>query len=193
MPFDPDRHHRRSIRLRGFDYRDGRADFVTLCTLRRQCLFGDVIDGEMVLNALGEIVRDEWLYTAVVRPTVTLDAFVVMPNHLHGIIDLDNSPGATRRRATRRVAPTDDMQDSAARPRGPDAGSLSAIIGQFKSAATRRLVAADLLEGSPWQRNYYEHIIRNRREYDQICAYIVHNPAHWTDDAERRRRLKPVG
>lgn len=179
MPFDLDSHHRRSIRLRGFDYRDARAYFVTLCTVRRQCLFGDVIDSAMVLNALGEIVRDEWLHTSAVRSSVTLDAFVVMPNHLHGIIVLDDPP-----RATRRVAPTVDTPDSSARPRGPDSGSLGAIVGQFKSLTTRRIVAANLLEGSPWQRNYYEHIIRSPREYDQICAYIIHNPARWTEDTE---------
>jgi putative transposase len=88
MTYDPRKHHRRSIRLKGYDYTQAGAYFVTFVAHDRECLFGDVVDGVMRLNAFGEIVRDEWFRTAVVRPYVMLDPdeFVVMPNHVHGII-----------------------------------------------------------------------------------------------------------
>jgi hypothetical protein len=88
MTYDPHKHHRRSIRLPGYDYTQAGAYFVTFVAHDRECLFGDVVDGVMRLNAFGEIVREEWFRTAVVRPYVMLDPdeFVVMPNHVHGII-----------------------------------------------------------------------------------------------------------
>lgn len=91
MPMDSPRRHRRSIRLKGYDYRQPGAYFVTICTHRWQSLFGEVIDGEMVLNSVGGIVEKEWLKAAVVRSNVTLDEFVIMPNHLHGIIVMGDS------------------------------------------------------------------------------------------------------
>jgi len=96
MPHQSDPRHRRSIRLRDFDYATNGAYYVTICTQEKACRFGAVVAGEMQLNALGEIVRDEWLRTAAVRPQVVLDVFVVMPNHLHGIIMIDQPVGATR-------------------------------------------------------------------------------------------------
>jgi putative transposase len=109
MTYDPHKHHRRSIRLPGYDYTQPGAYFVTFVAHDRECLFGDVVDGVMRLNAFGEIVRDEWFRTAVVRPYVMLDPdeFVVMPNHVHGIIWITGG-GATRWVAptTRWVAPT---------------------------------------------------------------------------------------
>ncbi|HOK89274.1 MAG TPA: transposase, partial [Candidatus Hydrogenedentes bacterium] len=86
MKYNPDLHHRRSIRLQGYDYTQPGAYFITICTANRKCLFGEVVDCQMRLNETGRIVRDEWLQTAALRPGVVLDAFVVMPNHVHGII-----------------------------------------------------------------------------------------------------------
>lgn len=94
-----ERHHRRSIRLRGHDYREAGAYFVTVCTWQRGCLFGEIIDGEMELNGFGECVRDEWHQTAVIRPQVSLNAFVVMPNHVHGIVCFDAQEEGKARRA----------------------------------------------------------------------------------------------
>ena len=99
-PYDPQRHHRRSIRLPGYDYTQPGAYFITIVTHERACLFGEVVDGKMELNAFGEIVREEWFQTAVVRPYVRLDErdFVVMPNHVHGIVWIvDDVVGAQRR------------------------------------------------------------------------------------------------
>jgi REP element-mobilizing transposase RayT len=192
--YNPDIHHRHSIRYKNYDYSQAGAYFVTLCVLGKECLLGKIDDGEMQLNALGEIVRDEWLRTEVVRPYVLLDAFVVMPNHFHGIIVL------TTDRARMRVASTMDVPLSVEQlaqgrpsayvpgpvqdgPRGAASGSLGAIIGQFKSITAKRI---NLLGGTPgrsvWQRDYYERIIRNEREMNGIRQYIAYNPAHWSED-----------
>jgi len=170
-PYDPQRHHRHSIRLQGYDYTQPGAYFVTICTHGRAPLFGAVVDGEMRLNTYGRIVHDEWFKTAQLRPYVVLyeDEFVVMPNHIHGIIWIVDNVGATRR-----VAPTDNL------PNGPVPGSIGAIVGQFKSAVTRRI---NQRRGAPgarvWQRNYYEHIIRTERALNAIRRYIIENPLRW--------------
>ena len=164
-------HRRRSIRLKGYDYTQPGAYFVTICTHGRAMLFGRVVDGEMALNAYGEIVREEWFRTAQVRPYVELfpDEFVVMPNHIHGIVWIVG--------ATRRVAPTNGH------PHGPVPGSLGAIIGQFKSIVTKRINALRGTPGAPvWQRNYYEYIIRTERALDAIRRYIAANPLRWDLD-----------
>jgi putative transposase len=124
--------HRRSVRVQGHDYASRGGYFLTLCTQGRISLFGDVVSGEMRLNALGEIVCAEWFKTSEARATVFLDAneFVVMPNHVHGIIWIMQ---ATPAGATRRVAPADASAKLHSRPQGPRSGSIGAIIGQFKS------------------------------------------------------------
>ncbi len=184
-------HHRRSIRLPGYDYTHPGAYFVTICTHQRESLFGDVVDGEMRLNEFGEIVREEWFQTAKIRPNVELrdDEFVVMPNHIHGIIWIVDIVGATRRVAptttTRQVAPM------ASEPRGPVPGSIGAIIGQFKSIVTKRINILRAAPGAPvWQRNYYEHIIRNEHALNAIRQYIHDNPARWSWD---RNNLDAIG
>ena len=105
MRFDRNRHHRRSIRLPGYDYAQAGAHFITIVTQGRECLFGQVVNGEMQLNSAGQIAQDEWLRTAVIRPRVTLDAFVIMPNHVHGIIVLSDDGRDTLHVNTRRVVP----------------------------------------------------------------------------------------
>ena len=206
MTFDPQKHHRRSIRLKGYDYTQPGAYFITVVTHDRECLFGEIVDGEMRLNEYGEIVRAEWFQTAVVRPYVMLhpDEFVVMPNHVHGIIWIvDVDVGATRRVAPTRVVPTRVVPTRVVptrvvptrvaptrvapttTPRGPDAGSIGAIMGQFKSITAKRINALRDTPGAPvWQRNYYEHIIRNERALNAIRRYILNNPANWTKDAD---------
>jgi hypothetical protein len=133
MTYDPHKQHRRSIRLPGYDYTQPGAYFVTFVAHDRECLFGEVMDGVMWLNAFGEIVRDEWFRTAVVRPYVMLDPneFVVMPNHVHGIIWITGRGDPVGR-------PHDNDRDDQ-RPHGPAAGSVGAIIGQIKSIAAKRI------------------------------------------------------
>jgi REP element-mobilizing transposase RayT len=172
MKYDPARHHRRSIRLRGYDYASQGVYFVTLCTAGRAALFGEVRDGEMVLNPLGEIVCAEWLASADIRREIVLDAFVVMPNHMHGIIAIVDV-GA------------DGVRPRSASPSAPRPHSLSTFISGFKSATTRHINAQRMMDGVPiWQRGYFERVVRNERECDAIRAYIAGNPANWQRDKD---------
>ncbi len=199
MPYDPSRHHRRSIRLKGYDYTQPGAYFITICTHNRIHWFGHIVDGVMRLNAYGEIVREEWFQAAVVRPYVVLypDEFVVMPNHVHGIIwiiDRGAETPDTREtlartpqlvQAARRVAQSEASHRVASTSHGPDAGSIGAILGQFKSATTRRINALrNTAEPPVWHRNYYEHIIRHERALNAIRRYIQENPLRWYLDRE---------
>lgn len=181
MSYEPLKHHRRSIRLHGYDYASKGSYFITVCTHQRECLFGEIVDEKMRLNDFGEIVREEWLKTKGIRLNVDLDAFVVMPNHVHGIIMIrDQSVGATRRVDSRRgvspYAPTEFRSPS---------NSIGAIIRGFKDASAKRI---NNVRGMPghlvWQRNYYEHIIRNEDDLDRIQEYIQINPSNWMADEE---------
>jgi putative transposase len=168
-----ERHHRRSIRLREYDYREAGAYFVTVCTANRECFFGEIVDEAMQLNRLGEIVEDEWHRTAILRPHVSLDAFVVMPNHVHGIICFD-----AQEEGKARLAPT------TAGFGHPIAGSLPSILGAFKSASTKRINEARGTRRAPlWQRNYFDHVIRNEQELRCVREYIAANPLRWFEDA----------
>ena len=159
---------RRSIRLQGYDYSQAGAYFVTVVTQGRKLLFGDVVGGEMRLNAAGEMAQRMWADLPGRFPDVDLDVFVVMPNHVHGII-LIGEPA----RATTRFAPT-----------------LGEIVGAFKSIVTvgySRGVRAGMwrpFRGRLWQRNYYEHVIRNEPQLDSAREYIVNNPLQWELDRE---------
>jgi len=173
MKYDPEIHHRRSVRLRNYDYSSSGVYFVTICTTGKACLFGTITQGTMQLNDLGRIVDEEWRHTGTLRPDITLDAFVVMPNHVHGIIVVHDP-----RRGTARRAPTTAFGSSIPR-------SLSAIVGAFKSAASRRVNASRNTPGAPlWQRNYYEHVIRDERDMNAVREYIVINPKGWDKDEE---------
>ena len=174
MKFDPDRHHRRSIRLRGYDYAQAGAYFVTICAKDRECLFGEVVDGEIVLNPIGKIVDDEWRLSATLRDEIELDEWVVMPNHVHGVVVIDTS-----RRGDRPVGAYSHT------PLRSPSKTVGAMVRGFKSAATRRI---NELRGTPrvpvWQRNYYEHIIRDDDALNRIRQYIIDNPAQWASDRE---------
>lgn len=134
LKYNPKIHHRRSIRLKEYDYRRAGAYFITICSWNNECLFGSISDGKIQLNEYGQIVNVEWLQTGVVRPNVKLDTFIVMPNQIHGIIILNEDARTIQPvvGATRRVAPT-------RRPNGPVSGSIGAIMGQYKSIVTKRL------------------------------------------------------
>jgi REP element-mobilizing transposase RayT len=179
VPFDPSVHHRRSVRLPAFDYARPGAYFVTICTRDREQLFGDIADGVMRLSPLGRMARQEWTRTHDVRPDVTPDAFVVMPDHVHGILLLTHDREAVRH--TARGGAT-----------GPRSGSVGAIVGQFKSVVTKRINARrGTLHGVVWQRGYYERVIRGRTTLARIRQYIADNPARW--DSTRFHRALPPG
>ncbi len=172
-------HHRRSIRLRGFDYASENGYFVTLVTQARANLFGEIRNSEVALNELGTIAGEEWFKTKELRPYVELveDEFVVMPNHIHGIVWITGNDG----RGTARRAPTLERFGS------PTAGSLPTIVRAYKSAVTKRINNLRGTPGEPvFQRNYYEHIIGTEREYETIAEYIANNPINWCLDDENK-------
>src|SRR3989338_4277515 len=168
--------HRRSIRLQGYDYSQAGAYFVTICAQGSECLFGGIENDVMALNGYGCVVHDEWLRTAEIRAEIQTGEFVVMPNHFHGILIID--PGtAGMGRGTGGRAPTMERFGQ------PISGSLPTIIRAFKSAVTKRINEIRQLPGVPvWQRNYYEHVIRNEADYGQIAEYIADNPRRWEED-----------
>ena len=169
--------HRRSIRLQGYDYSQAGAYFVTICTQGKECLFGGMENGAVALNEYGCVVRDEWLKTAEIRAEIQAGEFVMMPNHFHGILIVGARRAVPVPVDTARRAPTMERFGQ------PIPGSLPTIIRAFKSAVTKRINEIRQLPGvSVWQRNYYEHVIRNEADYGQIAEYIADNPRRWEED-----------
>ena len=163
------------MRLPGYNYRQAGVYFVTLCTFQKAKLFGVVVDGEVVRSSLGKVVREEWQHVAKVRSNVQLDQFVVMPNHLHGLIFTEDTQYAK----SSQIVAAPKCKDS----RTLQAGSLGAIIGQYKLAVTRSAKLSQVFSGQKiWQRNYHEHIVRSESSLDDIRRYIVENPARWVED-----------
>jgi putative transposase len=170
---------RRSIRLNGFDYSQPNAYFVTLCSFRHKSIFGVVKDEEMKPALLGEIAVSCWIEIPDHFPDVELPDFVVMPNHIHGII---NIVGA------RHAVPGGGGSEEFGKPRR---SSLPTIIRSYKSAVTKRahiMLATDT--ETVWQRNYYEHVIRDEEELIAIADYIKCNPALWKLDRENPDRIE---
>jgi len=190
--FDPQKHHRRSIRLPEYDYTQPGAYFVTIVAWQRESLFGKVVNEMMKLNNVGEIVQWEWLELPKRLQFIELGAYVVMPNHFHGILIFHENVGATRQGLTNArlgniVIPdvTTDGIDGSPLPHAPQPKSLGAIMAQFKSRVTKRLWKIPSLKGTPiWQRNYYEHVIRNERDLQNKTDYINANPLLWNKDDE---------
>lgn len=185
--YNPNKHHRKSIRLVGYDYSQAGLYFVTLVCQDRAQLFGDIKDGIMYLNEFGQIAADEWLHTQEVRDNVVLHEFVVMPNHIHGIIEIlfpkesSNIVGAFK----------SPSQTIGAIIRGYKIATIKRIKeleskGELQfaptapTAPTREVIKS--LDYKIWQRNYYEHIIRDEKAYINISNYIIENPLNWEED-----------
>ncbi|MDO8281622.1 MAG: transposase [Thermodesulfovibrionia bacterium] len=176
MTYNPDIHHRRSIRLKEYDYSQAGAYFVTICTASRECLFGIIEDAQMKMNDAGKMVQNVWHELPGRFSEIHLDEFIIMPNHIHGIILLVGAPLVGARfskedRAGTRPAPT-----------------LGDIIGAFKSITTHSYTEGvkqqqwQRYSDKLWQRNYYEHIIRSEPELNKIREYIVNNSLRWETD-----------
>jgi REP element-mobilizing transposase RayT len=176
MKFDPADHHRKSIRLKGYDYAQSGGYFVTLVTLWREYLFGEIVEGKVHQSPLGRIVDECWRSIPEHFPNVELGAYVVMPNHIHGIIIIYDGRG-TIYRAPTHYAPIIERFGK------PTVGSLPTIVRTFKSTVTRR-AERELNSGNIWQRNYYEHILRDQADWERISTYIADNPLNWGDDEE---------
>ncbi len=164
MQYNPNIYHRRSIRLVGFDYTKPGAYFVTVCIRQRECLLGKCQDNQVQLSRYGEVVKFNWLNLTNVYPHVALDAFIIMPNHIHGIIILKDCP--------------ENKLETKEKQTG-----LSEVICSLKRFSARRINQLHNIKGiSVWQRGYYEHIIRNERSLNNIREYIVNNPVNWQED-----------
>jgi REP element-mobilizing transposase RayT len=181
MKYDPEKHNRRSIRLKNYDYSKSGAYFITICTKNRQCLFGEIVNGEMILNDGGKIVEKCWIDIPEHFPNAILDEFIIMPNHIHGIIilnelDFDNV-GANMvldAGANNYSPPQND------RPHGTTR-TIGSIIRGFKIGVTKWFRQNSNIK-TVWQRNYYDHIIRNEIELIKIRKYIINNPKNWLID-----------
>lgn len=196
MPYDPFKHHRRSIRLKDYDYTQPGGYFVTICTQNRAYLFGELSNCEMRLNKAGQMVNDTWHSLPNRFLSVQLDAYIIMPNHVHGIILITDEKQSVVG-ATTRVA-----QDRAGTRPAPTEGniirsSLGQIIGAFKSMTTHQYaLGVREYRWAPfnrrlWQRNYYESIIRDERAINAIRTYIQANPYNWVDDPDNPKNLQP--
>jgi len=170
--YNPDIHHRRSIRLKGYDYSQPGLYFITICAQNRSKLSGDIENGKMILNDAGMMVHRIWNEIPNDFRNIQLHEFVIMPNHIHGIIEI-TTVGADSISAPFKSAPT---------------MAISKIVQSFKRHTTIEYIKmvkqniAPPFEKRIWQRNYYEHIIRNEKSYYQIAEYIRNNPMKWLED-----------
>ena len=194
--FNPDQHHRRSIRLKNYDYSQPGAYFITICAQDRQCVFGEIAVGIMRANAVGNLAATCWQQIPQHFPNTQLDAFVIMPNHIHGILFLlDNNAGVQRMgvqcRGVQLNAPTlNAHKPNTMTPRNPNnmysqispqRGTLGVIIRTYKAAVTTECRKAQLAY-MVWQRNYYEHVVRDERELQILREYLQNNPKQWEID-----------
>ncbi len=175
-------HHRRSIRIKGYDYARPGAYFITVCTHNREFLFGEVANDEMRLSTFGHIVESSWHDLPNHYSNLQLDAFMVMPNHVHGIIIItDVGVGAGLKPAPTRAIPTNTQ----ATKRPTERHGLPEVVRAFKTFSSRRINALRGTPGVPvWQRNYYEHIVRSEEALKRIREYIGTNPLRWALDRE---------
>jgi putative transposase len=187
--YDPEIHHRRSIRLPDYDYAQDGWYYVTICSQNHRCLFGEISQEKMILNSAGAMIEKWWRKLPEKYPGIQLDEYVVMPNHLHGIIVIVGAaprgrpnPGThsvTESGQPHRVAPT-----------------LGVIIGWFKTMSTNEYIRNVKQDGWPafekrvWQRNYYEHIIRKEKELHSIQNYIAENPMRWEEDENHPNNIR---
>ena len=184
---DSDQISPKSIRLKEYDYSQAGAYFVTVCTHRRISLLGEILKGKIVLNPFGKIVEEEWLRTKQMRKGVDLDVFIVMPDHIHGIISLTGIPLSANRRGTMHRAPTPQFEQFGR----PTANSIPTIIRGFKSSVTRRINEIRATPSAPiWQRNYYEHVIRNEIDLEETREYFQNNPLKWPEDENHRANIE---
>ncbi len=155
MPYDPRQHHRRSIRLPHYDYRNPGSYYVTICIHEKRCVFGEVKNNIVCLNEMGQIAQRNWLALPQRFPTLEMDEYIIMPNHIHGIITITERPSST------------------------DAPALSKIMQIFKGATSKQ-IHDTYLPDFAWQRDYFERIIRKDGDLDRTRQYIMNNPIRWS-------------
>lgn len=189
--FDAKKHHRRSIRLQEYDYAQTGAYYVTIVAWQRECLFGEVVNREMRLNKFGLVARQQLEKLTKRFPNIELGAFVIMPNHIHVIIFITDGRGTAGNRDDHddelsRRAPTREQFQK------PVKGSVPTIVRSYKSAVAYRINLMRRTQGIPvWQRNYWEHIIRNQKDLQNKTDYVEANPMLWDEDDNNPINLKP--
>ncbi len=211
MPYNPNIHHRRSIRLKGYDYSQAGLYFITICVQNRVCLFGDIVNGEMILNDAGQNANACWLNIPEHFPNVVLYEHIVMPNHVHGIIELvgankhspdTNSPdkhSPDTNSPDTNSPDTNSPDNHSSQNHSPDnennhyvgaknvsplrspSKTIGSIVRGYKIGVTKWFRTNSDI-GQIWQRNYWERIIREEPSYHRIAAYIINNPKNWSDD-----------
>ena len=201
MKYNPQIHHRRSIRLKGYDYSQEGAYFITICCHDRKHFFGKIGNGNMKLNSFGKIAHAEWEQLPERFSNIELDEFQIMPNHMHGIIVIVGAPlagapnrdiqsidtgNAQAKRAPVKGAPTTTVAPTTT----TTTTTVGNIIGAYKSIVANECLALwkskrpNETMGKLWQRNFFEHIIRDETSLNNIREYIIHNPENWKSDSD---------
>ncbi len=210
MTYNSNNHHRRSIRLKGYDYSQSGLYFITICVQNRECLFGEIVgaslvdvkktDAKMILNDAGTMIKNEWLKLPERFTNVSLNEYIVMPNHFHAILEI---VGATLVVAQNDVNIQNDVVaqnvvvaqngngNKQGQPQGiaPTGKTIGDMVGAFESITTMQYIRGvknnnwQTFDKKLWQRNYWEHIIRNEQSYLKISEYIINNPANWNNDS----------
>ena len=200
--YNPKIHHRKSIRLNDYDYSQVGFYFVTICCQHRACLFGGIVDDEMILNDAGKMVANEWLKLKIRFKNIELQEYVVMPNHFHGIVEIVgatlvvaqnnattyNVMGNIRKGQPQGIAPTDKTIAHTDKTVDHTDKTVGDMVGAFESITTVEYIRCvknnhwQPFDGKLWQRNFWEHIIRNENEYRRITQYILENPRKWAMD-----------
>jgi putative transposase len=176
---------RKALRLQNYDYAQNGAYFITLCTHNRECLFGEVVDDNLVLNDAGRMVEQSLYESQKMRPDVILDAFIIMPNHIHVIFFLIDTPIVGD---ALRGVPFQGLDGLAQRPAPTTKTSIPNLMYSFKSFTTNQYIHGvrnnqwQPFHGKLWQRGYYDRIIRNEEALLEIQQYIFNNPAQWASD-----------
>ena len=187
-----EKHHRRSIRLKGYDYSQKGAYFITICTYKLELLFGEIVNGEMQSNDIGMMVADEWIRSAAIRSEIELDVFQIMPNHFHAVIFNVGAHGDAPTNLGADGCPPVYAKQDRAHSRVPlqrAPRSLGSLVAGFKSTVTRCINKSCGDNRQPvWQRNYWEHVIRNEGSLNLIREYIVNNPLRWHLDRQNPNR-----
>ena len=163
---------RRSIRLRGFDYSYDGAYFLTICVRNRECLLGEIQDGQMILNGHGEIVRNIWQDLPSQVSDIDLDEYAIMPNHFHAILFIEKSLDSAKFYADLNINEAKDRRKML----------LPKVVGRFKMLTAKAINQSCEIEGAFWQRNYYENVIRSEEDCQKIREYIINNPLQWEMD-----------
>lgn len=170
-----------STRLPGWDYGSPGLYFITICKKNMVEWFGEIIDGKMKLNSIGSVLDEEWQKTRQIREYVKLYEWVVMPNHFHAILGINDNVGTTEIRVEKHC-------DASLRKNrfGPQTNNLASIIRGFKGACTKRIRKTNN-PNFAWQARFWDHIVRNEKSFERITEYILLNPKNWDRDKNNRR------